>query len=126
MTDANLLLLFQPARDLFWTPILPQQALHHAPDIGCDPGNRFLSALGCQFMGLLWTVTAFASIAIQFAADTGLVNTNHFCNLRKGMFGFLQHTPALAGGARVNLVSLCLGKLVVGSHSAPLTWSSEK
>src|SRR3972149_1775654 len=99
MTDANLLLLFQPARDLFWTPILPQQALHHTPDLGCDPGNRFLSALGCQFMGLLWTVTAFASIAIQLAAQPSPGNNARLSQPSTTWHSFFQTT---------NLVSLCL------------------
>src|SRR3972149_7500213 len=117
MTEANPLLLFQPTRDLFGTPILSQQALHHRPDLGGDPGYGFLFAPRRQFMSLLRTIAAFTSIPFQFAAHAGLMNPNYICNLRKRLFGFHQ---------RINLVSLFLGKLAVGSHSAPLTWSSEK
>jgi len=61
------------------------------------------------------------SVASQFAAHGGFVNTNHVCNLRIRMTCFLKRTPALAGGARVNLVSLFLGKLVV-AHIVPMSF----
>lgn len=41
MTDPNALLLFQPARDLFRTPILSQQTLHNGPALGGDPRDGF-------------------------------------------------------------------------------------
>jgi len=123
LTDPQALLLFQPARDLFRAPSLSQQALHPRPDFSSQPQDAFLSAIHCQFMRWLWTLTALASIAFQCAAHAGLVNANHTDDLHECMFGFPQ---------RINLVSLGLGQLVLGSHQrsravprAPLTWSSE-
>src|SRR3972149_10023119 len=107
MTNTNLLLLFQSARDLFRTPILPQQLFHPHPCFGCEPGHSFLSAFHGQPVGLLWTIAALPSIAFQFAADRGFVDTNHCCNLRTRMSCFPECK---------NLVSLLLGKLVVGAH----------
>src|SRR6266508_4535047 len=117
MTDTNLLLLFQSARDLFGAPVLPQQLLYHSPRFGCDPWHPFLPAFHCQAMGLLRTIAASPWISFQFAAHRGFVDADHFGDLRTRMSCFLEH---------INLVSLFLGKLGVGSHCAPLTWSSEK
>src|SRR5215207_7249525 len=117
MTAANPLLLYQPARDLFRTPVLPQQCFHYRPRFGGDSGHRFRPPFHRQILRLLRTITALTSVASQFAANSGFVYINHFCNLCTRMTCFLK---------RINLVSLLLGKLVIGSHRAPLTWSSEK
>jgi len=117
MTDANLLLLFQSARDLFRAPVLAQQPFHNTPRFSGNPGNALLLAFHCQTMGLLRTIAASPLISFQFAADSRFVYANHCCNLCLRMSCFLQ---------RIYLVSLLLGKLAVGSHRAPLTWSSEK
>src|SRR6266508_377266 len=117
VTDTNALFLSEPARDLFRAPILFEQFIHGCPCLGCNSENWFRSTLQSQFMRLLWAVAALTSVVFQFAAHAGLVDANHSGNLRKRMFRFPQ---------RINLVSLCLGKLVIGSHSAPSTWSSEK
>jgi hypothetical protein len=117
MTDPQTLLLFQPARDLFRAPFLSQQAFHRAPGCFRDARNRFRSPLDCFFLGLLRSVATLTAIAFQLTTHTRLVHSNHCRDLGLGMLGFLK---------RIYLVSLLLGELVIGSHCAPLTWSSEK
>src|SRR5574341_179368 len=115
--SASILFFFQSARDLFWAPVLPQQPFYHIPCFGRNPWHTLLPAFQCDAMGLLRTIAASPSISFQFAAHRGFVYANHGSNLRTRMSCFLE---------RINLVSLFLGKLAVGSHRAPLTWSSEK
>ena len=116
MTDPQPLLLFQAARDLLRAPLLPQQSRHRGPSSARDSGLAFGSALQRQCLCLLRSITAFPAIAFQFAAHAGFIHSQHVCNLRKIVPHFLKC---------INLVSLFPGKLVVGPHGAPLTWSLE-
>src|SRR6266508_4343503 len=110
MTDTNLLLLLQSARDLFRAPVLPQQSLHHSPGLACNPGYAFLSAFQRQAVRLLRTIAALPSIALQFSAQSAFVYTYHLCDFRIKMSCLLK---------RINFVSFLLSKLVVESHGAP-------
>src|SRR3990172_1601176 len=117
MTDTDILLLLQPARNLFGAPVLPQQSLHQSPHVGSNPWQGFLPALQGQTVRLLRAITASAFISEKLSADGRFVHFKHLRDLGLVMSHFLQG---------INLVSLFLGKLGVGSHSAPLTWSLEK
>src|SRR3990170_7819093 len=117
MADTDTLLLLQPARDLFGAPVLPQQFLHQSPQLIRNPWHGFSPAFQSQAVRLLWAITALTFIPAQLSADGGFVRFKYLGDLGLVVSHFLQG---------INLVSLFPGKLGVGSHSAPLTWSLEK
>ena len=117
MTNALTLFFLQPAGDLFRTPILSQQLLYQPPRLGRNPGHAFGPTFHGQALCLLRTITALACVSMQLPADGGFVHFKHVSDLGLIVSHFLQG---------INLVSLFLGKLGVGPHSAPLTWSLEK
>ena len=58
-------------------------------------------------MGLLGSITTLATIALQLSTDRGFVHADDFRDFRL----VVTHSHK-----RINLVSLFLGKLFVGSH----------
>jgi hypothetical protein len=63
---------------------------------------------------LLWSISFQPTIASEFSADRGFVNLHMVGNFRLYMSCFQKYVPK--GTQRVNLISLYLGKLRVGSH----------
>lgn len=113
VAEANALFLFEPARDLLWAPILLEQFLDRCPYLGGNAEHRLGSPLQGKFMCLLRAIASLASIAFEFATYARFIHTNHFGDFGKRVFVFPQ---------RINLVSLCLGKLVIGSHIVPMSF----
>ncbi len=56
-------------------------------------------------------ITALTTVVTSFLANGGFMNTNHFYNLCLRKVHFQKS---------INLVSLFLGKLHVGSHTVPV------
>jgi hypothetical protein len=107
MADAQVLLLLQPAGNLFGTPILSQQFLHQRLLRRADAAFAFRFAFGRQTMRLLRTVPASSLIPFQFAADGRFMDPDHLCDFGPRMSALVQG---------INPVSLFLGKLAVGSY----------
>src|SRR6266545_1812252 len=70
MTNANLLLLFQSARDLFRAPLLSQQFLHPHPRFSENSADRLRLSFCSQLLCLLRTIATSSSIAPQFSAHS--------------------------------------------------------
>ena len=107
MTDLDLVVFQQPARNLFRAPILTNFGLDQRPGFSLDSALTLLAPAHCQTMGLLRSIAALTIIAIQFSTDRPFIHANAFSNLGLIMSHFQK---------RIYLVSLCLGKLFVGSH----------
>src|SRR3972149_9024903 len=112
-------LLFQPARNLFRTPILSHFLFNYFPSL-CQntfPGRSLRPPFLGFFTCLFGAIASFPLVSGQFSADARFMHFKLIGDFCLTVSYFLQCR---------NLVSLFRSKLVVASHSAPLTWSSEK
>ena len=107
MTDLHIVLGFQPPRYLFRAPVLPNQLLNPSPGFKTDAALGFVTPSERQTVGLFGTLTALTTIAPQFPTDGRFMHTDGFRNLSLVVTHFLMG---------INLVSLCLGKLLICVH----------
>jgi len=107
MTDLDMLVFQQPARNLFRAPIHMNFGFDQRPDFRLDPALTLLTPAHRQVMGLLWSIATLTTITAQLSTDRGFVHPKAIGDLRLVMTHFHK---------RIYLVSLCLGKLFVGLH----------
>ncbi len=107
MADLKVVVFLEPIRYLLRAPFLADQCLNQDPGEGIYAIQRFLASVQSKLMSLLWPITFLPTIASEFSADRGFVNLHMVCNFRLYVSCFQKY---------VNLVSLFLGKLRVGSH----------
>jgi len=108
MTDTNGVYRLKPVTDLLGAPFLVQQPLNPGSDRFIEVGLHLgLATLYGKMLRLPGSIALQATVALQFAAYSGLMNTHNLCNVGLAMFCFHQC---------VDLVSLLLGKLCVDSH----------
>ena len=111
MAHKDALRRLKPCGDLVRAPVLSGHGYDHGP---CGRINTLVSPdapAHCQSMSLLRMITALTIVEVSFPANGGLMNTNHFYNLCLRKVRFQKS---------INLVSLFLGKLHVGSHTVPV------
>ncbi len=107
MTDLKTVVLLEPIRNLLRAPVLADQCFDQDPGGGFYAIPGFLTSVQCKLMSLLGEISSQPTIASDFSADRGFVNLHMVCNFRLYVSRFQKY---------VNLVSLFLGKLRVGSH----------
>ena len=108
MTDMNTELGFQPPRYLFQAPILLNQLFNPLSIFRRDARLGLVASAERQAVGFLGTLSPLTTIAPQFPTNGRFMDADGISNL--GLVG----TNFLKG---INLVSLCLGKLLIGCHS---------
>ena len=96
-----------PIRYLLRAPFLADQPFDQDPGEGVSAIQRFLALIQRKLMSLFGAIPFLSTIASHFSADRGLVNTDYSSYLDLQMSHFQEG---------VNLISLFLGKLRVGSH----------
>ena len=113
MADLKTVVILEPIRYLLRAPFLADQCFDHDPggDFYAIPG--FLAPVQSKLLSLLGSITFLSTITSKFSADRGFVNLHMVCNFRLYMSCFQKY---------VNLVSLFLGKLRVGSHLCSFDW----
>jgi len=105
ITDLKAEVILEPTRHMFRAQVKADQSSNPSPG-RCIYERFFLAAPAlCQFMGLLGPISF--TIASEFSTDRGFVNLHVVGNFRLYMSCFQKY---------VNLVSLFMGKLRVGSH----------
>ena len=77
MTDPQPGVLFQPAYDLFWAPILTHKALDPQPGLFGDLWLGFLASTQRQLVGLFGPVATLSAVPPQLSADRGFVHPNY-------------------------------------------------
>src|SRR3954465_12490002 len=83
MADLHAQLTFEPARDLFGTPILTKLALDKCPGLRLDADGDVLEfALFSSLLCLLGTIATPALVALHFARDGRRVNSDLFGDLK--------------------------------------------
>jgi len=107
VTDPDTVISVQPTRNLFWAPIQAYFSFDQHPSFWQNTICRLPLPFYSLAVGLLGTIAATSTIATQLTTDGGFMYSNHTSDLGLVVFHFLQ---------RINLVSLYLGKLCVGSH----------
>ena len=107
MADLKTVVILKPIRYLLRAPILADQCFDQDPDRSFYLISDFLASVQCKLMSLLGSITFLSTIASHFSADRGFVNTDYSSYLDLQMSHFQEG---------VNLISLFLGKLRVGSH----------
>src|ERR1019366_225851 len=104
MADRDLMRLGEPAADLLGTPLLTQLRAHQSPDRGRDArltGALLLGRLRHR-PAFVWAVATLTGVALQLAAHRARMHVQDGGDLGLAVLGLAQ---------RVNLVSLCWGKL---------------
>ncbi len=114
MADLKTVVHLEPIRYLLRAPFLADQRFDQDPGGDCYAIPGFLPSVQCKLMSLLGSITSLSTISSEFSADRGLVNTYYSSYLYLQMSHFQESVPK--GTQRVNLISLFLGKLRVGSH----------
>ncbi len=114
MTDLKTVVRLEPIRYLLRAPFLTDQCFDQDPGGGFYAIPGFLASVQSKLMSLLGSIAFLSTIAPEFSADHGFVNLHMVCNFRLYVSRFQKYVPK--GTQRVNLVSLFLGKLRVGSH----------
>jgi hypothetical protein len=107
MTDLAMLLVQQPARNLCGAPIQTDLGFAQRPICSWDPVLTLPAPAQRQALGLLGALAPLTTITAQLATERGFVHSKALGNFRLRMAHVQQ---------RIYLVSLCLGKLGVGSH----------
>src|SRR4030067_2905541 len=99
MANAYLLAFFQPSRNLFWTPILPQFLFHLFPDLCRNTFCRrnLRTPFTGFFMRLPRTIASFTHVFGKFSTDCRFMHFKFFRYFRLTVPYSLQ---------RRNLVSL--------------------
>lgn len=85
MADADPLLASQPAGELLWAPILPEQSIHLQPHFLGDPVHRFAPSLQCFLMSSERPIASVTDIASDLPTHCGYMNVDHSGNLLIGM-----------------------------------------
>ena len=111
MTDMNTGLGIQPPRYLFRDPILLNQLFNPLPSFRRDARLGLVSSAERQAVGMFGTLLPLTAIIIQFPTSGRFIDTDGISK-----FGLVV-THFLKG---INLVSLCLGKLLIGVHTVLL------
>ncbi len=120
MADLKTVVHLEPIRYLLWAPFLTDQRFDQDPGGRFDAIPCFLAFVQSKLMSLLGSITFLSTIASHFSADSGFVNTDYSSYLDLQMSHFQEGVPK--GTQRVNLISLFLGKLRVGSHTVPVLY----
>ncbi len=107
MDDLKAIITLEPIRYLLRAPFLADQCFDHVPGGGFYAIPGFLASVQSKLLSLLGSITFLSTITSKFSADRGFVNLHMVCNFRLYLSCFQKY---------VNLVSLFLGKLRVGSH----------
>jgi hypothetical protein len=107
MADLKIVVFLEPIRYLLRAPFLADQRFDPDPGEGIYAIQRFLASVQSKLMSLLWPITFMPTIASELSADRGFVNIDYSSYLDLRMSHFQES---------VNLISLFLGKLRVGSH----------
>ncbi len=107
VADLKTVVLFQPTRCLFRAPVLAEQCFDQGPGGDFDAILGFLASVQTKLMCLFGSISFHSTITSQFSADRGFVNIDLTRNFRLVVCCFHKG---------INLVSLFLGKLCVGSH----------
>ena len=113
MADLKTMVILEPIRYLLRAPFLADQCFDQDPGGGCYAIPGFLAPVQSKLLSLLGPVTFLSTIASEFSADRGFVNLDKLCDFRLFISCFQKY---------VNLVSLFLGKLRVGSHLCSFDW----
>jgi hypothetical protein len=79
VADVNALFLFELFRDLLRAQVLTDQGFNQSPGRKRNARFRLVTSLQSHVMSLFRTVTAKATVASEFSADNGLMDTNHLC-----------------------------------------------
>ena len=108
MTDMNTVLGFQPHRYLFRAPILVNQLLNPLPSIRRYPRLGLVAPSERHAVGLFGAQSPLTTIAPQFLTNGRYMDADGISYLGLVVTNFLKG---------INLVSLCLGKLLIGCHS---------
>ena len=108
MTDMNTGLGFQPSRYMFRAPILLNQLFNPLPSFRRDARLGLVASAERQAVGLFGTLSPLTTIAPQFPTNGRFMHIDGISNLGLVVTNFLMG---------INLVSLCLGKLLIGCHS---------
>jgi hypothetical protein len=107
VTNLDIIVFQQPARNLFWAPFHTNFGFHQRPGFSLDPAFNLLSPPLRQGICLLWSITSLTTISAQLSTYRGFIHSYKFGDL--GLIYSHFHK-------RIYLVSLFLGKLFVGSH----------
>ena len=107
MADLKTVIILEPIRYLLRAPFLADQRFDQDPGGGFYAIPGFLSSVQSKLMSLFGAIPFLSTIASHFSANRGLVNTDYSSYLDLQMSHFQEG---------VNLISLFLGKLRVGSH----------
>ena len=107
MADLKTVVHLEPIRYLLRAPFLADHGFDQDPGGGFYAIPGFLASVQRKLMSLLGSITFQSTIASKFSADCGFVNLDKVSNIRLVMSCFHK---------RINLVSLSMGKLLVGSH----------
>ena len=113
MADLKTVVVLEPIRYLLRAPFLADQRFDQSPGGGFYAIPGFLASVQSKLLGLFGSITFLSTITSKFSADRGFVNLHMVCNFRLYMSCFQKY---------VNLVSLFLGKLRVGSHLCSFDW----
>ena len=113
MADLKTVVLAEPIRYLLRAPVLTDQRFDQAPGGGFNAVPSFLPSVQSKLMSLLGAITFQPAIASKFPADRGFVNLDQVSNIRLVVSRFQKC---------INLVSLFMGKLRVGSHTVPVLY----
>ena len=93
--------------DLLWTPVQADHTLDQFPIFWFDPGVDFRLPFLGESLRLFGPISSPSVITSEFSADCGLMDTDCFSDLCL-VKACLQKC--------VDMVSLIVGKLCVGSH----------
>jgi hypothetical protein len=107
MADLKIVVFLEPVRCLLRAPFLADQRFDQDPGEGFYAIPGFLTSVQSKLLSLLGSVTFLSTMASEFSADRGFVNLHMVCNFR---------LYVSCSQKCINLVSLFLGKLRVGSH----------
>ena len=107
VTDMKTAILIEPTRYLLWAPFLADHGFDHDPNDFMNSIFRFLASAHRKLMGLFGSISFQPSIPSELSADCRLVNVDQARDFGLIVSCFQKY---------INLVSLFLGKLRVGSH----------
>jgi len=107
VTDLKTAVFVEPARHLLRAPLLADQGFDYSPDGCIDSISGPYASVQGKLMSLLGSISFQSAISSEFSADCRLMNAD-----QARYFGLIVSCFQKC----INLVSLLLGKLRVGSH----------